>query len=423
MKKKIIDLGIPATAKQRIVIIGGGFGGLTLTQKLSSEKFQTVLLDEHNYHSFLPLLYQVSIGGLEPDSIAYPLRKSLRRKDTFFRMERISRICPDENLVETLSGDLKYDYLIVATGSKPNFYGNESIAKNSLTLKSIPEALNLRSWLFQNLEHASLENDLHRFSVVIVGGGPTGVEIAGAIADIRNHALPKDYPELKFQDSKIYLIESSGKLLGMMSKTASEYSEKYLRQMKVEVMMNQSVKDFSGTTVSLSTGQLIETNILIWTAGVLGNPVDGLDPKTLLKNLRYRVDNYNRISGHENIFAIGDVAAMASENEKGHPMLAPVAIQQAKNLADNLNRNTGHWNKFHYLNKGVLATVGRNKALADIGSFHLHGFFAWLIWVFVHLMTLVGFRNRIIVFMNWLFNYFSFGSTIRLIIRPFRKEK
>jgi NADH dehydrogenase len=421
-KKNIVDLGVPPTAEQRVVIIGGGFGGLQLMHALSTGKFQIVLLDKNNYHSFQPLLYQVAMGGLEPDSIAYPLRKTLRRRNIFFRMEQVTKINSERNVVETSSGNLSYDYLIIASGSKANFYGNENIENHSFTLKSIPDALNIRSWLFQNLEAAVMDHNVHHFTIVIVGGGPTGVEIAGALADIKNHVLSKDYPELKLDEAKIYLIEAGDKILGPMSKTASFYSEKYLKDMQVEVIKNQSVKDFTGTTVLLSNGKTIETNILIWTAGVLGNSISGLDEKSLLKNQRYKVDRYNRIAGHENIFAIGDVAFMETEDGKGYPMLAPVAIQQAKNLANNLNRNSGHWKEFNYINKGVLATVGRNKALSDIGSFHLHGFFAWIIWVFVHLMTLVGFRNRIIVFINWILNYFSFGSAIRLIIRPFRKK-
>jgi NADH:ubiquinone reductase (H+-translocating) len=421
--KEIIDLGIPASSLKRIVIIGGGFAGINLIKKLSSEKFQIVLLDKNNYHQFQPLLYQVAMGGLEPSSIAYPLRKILKSKLLHYRMAEVKQIHPEENYLDTSEGRLNYDYLVIATGSKSNFYGNESIAKNALTLKSIPDALDIRSWLFQNLEAAVLNHDMSLSTIVIVGGGPTGVEIAGALAEIKNHVLPKDYPELQFQNAKIYLIESGDKVLGVMSETASKYAEKYLRDMNVNLMLNQRVENFSGTTVSLAGGETIETHILIWTAGVLGHPIAGLDEKSLLKSQRYIVDSFNRIVQYENIFAVGDTAAMKNPEGESHPMLAPVAIQQAGNLANNLNRNNPEdWKEFYYFDKGVLATVGRNKALADFGSLNLHGLFAWLIWVFVHLMTIVGFRNRLFVFTNWVMNYFSFGSAIRLIIRPIIKK-
>ncbi|CAN5433075.1 NAD(P)/FAD-dependent oxidoreductase [soil metagenome] len=416
----IADLGIRKSSKQRIVIIGGGFAGLKLSKKLSKKKYQVVLLDRNNYHTFQPLLYQVAMGGLEPDSIAHPFRRSIRGASLFFRMVNVLRINPEEHSLTTSEGNLKFDQLIIASGSKSNYFGNDKIEKNAFSLKSIPGALDIRSWIFQNLELAVLQRKSEvMINIVIVGGGPTGVEIAGALSDLKNNVLPRDYPELSFSHFKIFIIEGSKRILNAMSDDASVHSRKYLEKMGVEIKTDHLVKDFDGARVVLNTGEMIPTNILIWSAGVTGNAVDGISESVNYKNLRYKVDRYNRILGHENIYAVGDVASMEDPFGKDHPLLAPVAIQQANNLARNLNiTNARPWKKFSYKDKGVLATVGRNKALADFGRFHIHGFFAWIIWVFVHLMTLVGFRNRLIVFVNWLISYISFESAIRLIIRP-----
>ncbi|MBI3500975.1 MAG: NAD(P)/FAD-dependent oxidoreductase [Bacteroidetes bacterium] len=414
------DLGIPETFQKRIVIIGGGFGGLKLSELLSPSLFQIVLLDKNNYHNFQPLLYQVATGGLEAESIAYPLRKSLG-KNVFFRMMDAEIIFPEKNLVQTSAGNLSYDFLVIASGSKPNFYGIKSIEKNSFTLKSVPDALDIRSWLFQNLETAAYEKEIvEPLSVVIAGGGPTGVEVAGALADMKNHILPRDYRELNFRLAKIYLIEAGERLLGAMSIKSSEHAYNYLRTMGVEIILKQSVKSFDGNEVLLSDGRIIHTKIFLWNAGVIGNFIPGLKEECILKNQRIAVDAYNKVSGYTNIFAIGDAACA----EQPHPMLAPAAIQQAKNLAHNLNlsgANHAQWKKFQYTDKGVLATVGRNKAVSEIKNIKLYGFIAWLIWVFVHLMALVGFRNRVIVFTNWVINYFSYNSAIRLIIHPAKK--
>jgi NADH dehydrogenase len=414
------DLGIQKTSLKRVVVVGGGFGGLKLAQKLSPSKFQVVLLDKNNYHNFQPLLYQVATGGLEADSIAYPLRKTLG-KNVFFRMLNVENINPEKNILTTSEGDLQYDILVIATGSKPNFYGIESIEKNSFPLKAVTDALNIRSWLFQSLESAVLEKNNEPLSVAVVGGGPTGVEVAGALADLKDHVLPHDYRELNFRLAKIYLIEASGKLLGAMSPQASAHAQDYLKKMNVEIILNLSVKNYDGNELLLSDGRIIKTKILIWSAGVMGNPIPGLKEDCILKNKRIAVDAYNKVIGYENIFAIGDIASA----EPPHPMLAPAAIQQAQNLARNLNtirENSTGWTKFVYKDKGVLATVGRNKAITEIGKVKMYGFIAWVIWIFVHLMTLVGFRNRVIVFTNWVINYFKYDSAIRLIIRPVNKK-
>jgi NADH dehydrogenase len=420
----LLNLGIPSATKKRVVIIGGGFAGLKLARKLSRKKFQVVMIDKNNYHCFQPLLYQISMGGLEPDSIAFPLRKWLRKKSAFFRMTDVYEIVPGENKLVTADGILSYDILIIATGSKTNFFGNKEVEKNALVLKSIPGALDIRSWIFQNLEEAVYEKRKDDFlNIVVVGGGPTGVEIAGAFADLKKHVLPKDYSELLFSGFKIIIVEGSDKLLGAMSSTASRYATDALKKMGVEIKVKTQLKEYDGLEAVLSTGEKIRTHILIWSAGVIGNPISGISSDSLHKNLRYKTDSFNRIEGYENIYAVGDVAAITTNNEPAHPMLAPVAIQQAGNLVHNLNlSSSSSWKKFKYFNKGVLATIGRNKAVADFGPLHFTGFIAWIIWVFVHLMTLVGFRNKIIVFTNWLVSYLTFDSAIRLILRPLKNK-
>ena len=421
----IDNLGVPETARQRVVIVGGGFAGLRLARKLSREKFQVVLLDRNNYHNFQPLLYQIAMGGLEPDSIAFPLRRWLRRKKAVFRMAKVEKILPSENRIMTDHGSISYDHLVIASGGSTNFFGNKRLEENALTLKSIPGALDIRSWIFQNLEAAVFANPKGEFlNVVIIGGGPTGVEIAGALADLRKHVLPKDFSELKFSGYHIFLVEASEKILGTMSESASVYARKALDKMGVIIKTNTRLEEYDRAEAHLSDGEVIPTEVLIWSAGVTGNPIPGLSESSLHKNQRYKVDKFNRIIGYENIYAVGDAAAVAPDFGTAHPMLAPVAIQQAANLANNLNNTTPKpWKGFHYVNKGVLATIGRNKAVADFGRLHFHGFIAWIIWVFVHLMTLVGFRNRIIVFTNWLISYITFESAIRLIVRPLKKRK
>ena len=382
------------------------------------------MLDRNNYHCFQPLLYQISMGGLEPDSIAFPLRKLLRKKAAYFRMTNVEEIIPEENKVVTSSGTLTYDFLIIASGSKSNFFGNKGVEKNALTLKSIPGALDIRSWIFQNLEDAVYEKRKMEFlNIVVVGGGPTGVEIAGALADLKNHVLPKDYSELYFSGFNIIIVEAGDKVLGTMSDTASTYATKVLKKMGVEIKTNQLLKEYNGSEAELSSGEKIQTHVLIWSAGVIGNPIQGISANALHKNQRYKIDRFNRVLGYENIYAVGDVAALTPDLGPPEPMLAPVAIQQANNLVRNLNLTTAkQWKKFKYFNKGVLATIGRNKAVADFGPLHFTGFIAWIIWVFVHLMTLVGFRNKIIVFINWLVSYLTFDSAIRLILRPLKQK-
>lgn len=427
--KDAISTNIPDTDKPRIVIVGGGFAGIELAKTLGKEgPFQVVLFDKYNYHTFQPLLYQVATAGLEPDSIAAPLRRIFEgHKDFYFRMAKVNKVLPGQNLIDTSIGSLHYDYLVIATGSMTNYYGNQELKKNALPMKELTQALDLRSKILQNYESALLTEDpIKRSSlldIVIVGGGPTGVELGGAIAELRKHVLPADLPEIDFSTMRIILIESGPKLLGVMSPNASEKSYKYLKDFGVEIKLNVSVKSYDGNKIALSDGSFLYSQTLIWAAGVTGNTLDGLNPE-VIKGGRYQINEYNMVQGYGNIFAIGDIGAMTSEKlPKGHPMLAQVAMQQGKLLAKNLKEL--HHKKplqpFKYKDLGSMATVGRNRAVVDLPRFKFAGIFAWFVWMFVHLLSLVGFRSKLTTLINWIWNYFTYDRATRIIVRPWRK--
>ena len=420
---------IPETKLKRIVIIGGGFGGIELAKRLGKKRFQVVLLDKNNFHTFQPLLYQVATGGLEPDAIAYPIRKIFSgRKNFIFRMAEAIEVKIKEHILVTSIGEIYFDMLVIATGSTTNYFGNHEIQNNSVSLKSVTNALDMRSLLLQNFEKMLNEDNESEKSkylnIVIAGGGPTGVETAGAFAELKKHVLPNDYPELDFSRVNIHLVEAGDKTLGVMSSQASRKSKEFLLKMGVKVWLKTKVDSCTADQVVLSDGRKIDCNIFIWTAGVMGKTIKGIPEDRIIKGNRVLVDVYNRLTGFEDIFVIGDVAAMTDDDGKPeiHPMLAPVAIQQAKNLAYNLNGKNNSWRKFSYRDLGSMATIGRNKAVADFKIIKLQGLFAWFIWMFVHLMSIVGFRNRLIVFINWLWNYVSYDRAIRLIIRPYSKK-
>ncbi len=423
-------LNIPDSNLPRIVVIGCGFGGLHLVKKLNKKPYQVVMIDKHNYHTFQPLLYQVATAGLEPDSIAYPIRHIFRgQKDFYFRMAKAESIDADNNILKTSIGDIDYDHLIIATGSSTNYFGMKSIQDLGIPMKSVPEALNLRSIILQSFEAASLTSDLREreqlMNFVIVGGGPTGVELSGAIAELKTHVLPNDYPDLDFRRMSIHLLEMQPNVLPPMSKTAQEKATKYLESLGVQVWTETQVKGYDGKTVKTNKKDLPASN-LIWAAGVSGTLISGLKEKEDFDRGRYIVNAYNQVGNHQNIYAIGDVASMiTNETPKGHPMLAQVAIQQGLNLAKNLEnwRKKQAVTKFKYNDKGSMATIGRNRAVADIGKLHLGGFPGWFLWMAVHLFSLVGFRNRMVVLLNWFFNYFSYDKKIRLIIRPVIRNK
>ncbi len=424
-------MNIPRSNYPRIVIIGGGFGGISLAQKLRKQEVQVVLLDKHNYHTFQPLLYQVSTGGLEPDSIAYPLRKVLNGyKNAFFRLAEVTEIMPEKRMLQTSIGELSYDYLVIATGSETNFFGNDELEKHAMAMKSIPQSLNLRSMILENFEQALLTDEYHErnalMNFVIVGGGPTGVELAGALAEIKKGILPKDYPDLDTRRAQINIIQAREHLLDAMSEKASKKAEDFLEELGVQVWKNVRVTSYDGKTVRTNTDLTFETATLIWAAGVKGATIKGIDAKEIIAaGNRIKVDEYNRVIDYPEIFAIGDIACMQSdEAPKGHPMMAQPAIQQGNNLGDNLIRLVNDkplW-PFVYKDKGSMATVGRNKAVCDLKNIRFQGVFAWFVWMFVHLFFLIGFRNRVVVFINWVYNYIRFDREARLIIRPYKRD-
>ncbi len=423
-------MNIPETSFPRVIIIGGGFAGISKAKTLANKNIQVVLIDKHNYHTFQPLLYQVSSAGLEPDSIAYPLRKIIKKhKNSFFRLANVEYIDTATNEVITSIGNLAYDYLVIATGTKTNFFGNKTIKANSMPMKKVPQALNIRSLILQNLEKAAIADtydDRCAFlNFVIVGGGPTGVELAGAIAELKNHILPRDYRDLNPGDMQIHLLEGNDRLLPPMSAHASLKAKEFLKKLGVSVHCSTFVKDYDGKTVITNSNLELQSETLIWAAGVTGAPINGIHEGELMdRSNRYRVNHFNQVEGYSNILAMGDIALMQTEAyPHGHPQVAQPAIQQGKLLGKNLMKliEGKPLKPFVYHDKGTMATIGRNKAVVDLKHYKFAGFFAWFVWMFVHLMALVGFRNRVIVFFNWSYNYINFDKAARLIIRPFKK--
>lgn len=420
----------PSVNFPKVVIVGGGFGGIQLAKKLKNKEVQVLMLDRHNYHTFQPLLYQVATGGLEADSIAFPLRKIFKGQRNFlFRNTDVLSIIPEKNIIQTTVGDFDYDYLVLATGSDTNFFGSKELEHFTMPMKTIPEALNLRSMLLQNLEEALMEHEPVKkaalLNFVVVGGGPTGVELSGALSELKRHVLKKDYPELDIAAVNIYLIEGSDVLLGPMSTQAQRSAKEFLIEMGVTVKTGVTVVSYDGNLIKLSSGEEIVSKNVLWSAGVKGAFPEGISKEHIVRGGRIKVDRFNRIEGFQNIFAIGDVAAMITdETPNGHPGVAPVAMQQGKLLAKNLIRiiNKEEPEPFKYFDKGSMATVGRNRAVVDIGKIRFQGVFAWFVWMFVHLMSLVGFRNKLVVFVNWIWSYFSYDRGTRLIIRPFNRE-
>jgi len=423
-------MNIPDINLKRIVVVGGGFGGLRLAKKLSTKDFQVVLLDKHNYHAFQPLLYQVATAGLEPDSIAHAIRQIFAKKENFFfRIANVERIDTGQQRIYSDIGDIHYDYLVMATGSDTNYYGNQNIEKNAMPMKSIPEALDLRSLILQNLEKALLTNDLDEryrlMNYVIVGGGPTGVELAGAMGELKKHILPHDYPDLDIRRMNVHLIQGAERLLPTMSENASEKALKYLEELGVQVWFDMLVKDYDGKIITTDK-RPFEATTLIWAAGVKGTLIPGIEGEGVIAGGRYVVNEFNQIKGFENIFAIGDVALMITdENPQGDPMVAQVAIQQGKLLAENFEniKSKKELKPFRYKDKGSMATIGRDKAVVDLPGWKFAGWFAWFVWMFVHLVSLVGFRNKVVALMNWVIQYFQYNKSVRLIIRPYKGRK
>ena len=425
-------MNIPRSSFPRIVIIGGGFAGISLAKKLRNKKVQVVLLDKHNYHNFQPLMYQVATGGLEPDSIAYPIRKIVQEyKDFYFRLAEVREIDAKNNTIYADIGELKFDYLVIATGSKTNYFGNKEIERNSMAMKTIPQSLNIRSLILENFEQALLTNDIDErhslMNFVLVGGGPTGVELAGALAEMKKAILPKDYPDLDVRKMEINLIQSGDRILNTMSENASEKAEKFLLNLGVSVWKNVRVTGYDGKTVTTNSDLSFDSATVIWTAGVQGALPHGLKADSFIKNVdRIKVNQFNQVEGYDNLFAIGDIAVMTSEEyPQGHPMMAQPAMQQGRLLAENVIRllDKKELKPFVYKDKGSMATIGRNKAVVDLPNYKFSGVFAWFVWMFVHLFSLIGFKNKAVVFLNWVYNYIRFDREARLIMRPYKKRK
>lgn len=421
---------LPKTSKKRVVIVGGGFAGLKLIDNLDSKLFQVVLIDQNNYHQFPPLLYQVASSGLEPSSICFPYRKLLRnKKDVYFRLATFESVDAEKNVIYTSIGELAYDYLVMATGTTTNFYGMQAIEKVVIPMKSVEEAMQLRNTLLLGMEEAlnasSIEQEISRLNVVIVGGGATGVEIAGAISEMKRYVVPKDYPDLKSSRMKVYLIEGTDKLLGAMSESSSNHSLESLQQMGVQVLLNKKVIDYKDGYVLFDDGDTILTQTLIWVSGVVGNEVSGFQKEQFGRGRRVLVDEYNRVNGFNNIYALGDICLQTEANySNGHPQVAPVAIQQGKLLGQNLKAMQLNKSRkpFRYKNQGSLATIGRNKAVADLKSINLHGFPAWAVWMLVHLRSILGIKNKVMVLIDWMWNYITYDQSSRFIFFIPKKE-
>lgn len=414
---------------KRVVIVGAGFAGLTLAKKLSSPFFQVVLIDKNNYHQFQPLLYQVATAGLEPSSISFPLRKIFQHNpNVFIRVAEVESIQSTHNRVNTTVGSIQYDYLVLANGADTNYFGMHTLQQHSFSMKSVSEALLLRNTLLQNYEKALTsreeEEKIALLNIVIVGGGPTGVELAGALAEMKSSILPKDYPELNFGQMHVHLMEAAPRLLGSMSEDSGVKVNDYLANLGVHVHTGAAVLNYDGHTVRLKDGGLLYSRCVVWAAGIKGSVLKGI-PESAIYQSRLLVNEFNRVSGMENVFAIGDNSIMpSSDHPKGHPQVAPVAMQQASLLAVNLKRmmKGEELMPFKYRNKGNMATVGRNLAVAEFGGFKMNGIIAWFAWMMIHLMSIIGLKNRILILVNWIWQYITYDQSLRLIIRPSDKK-
>lgn len=414
-----------AGSMKRVVIIGGGFAGFELAKKINKKYYQVVLIDKNNYYQFQPLFYQVATAGLDPSSISYPHRKGFQKeKNIHFRMCVAEYVEPQQKIVKTDIGDIAYDYLVISTGCDTNYFGNDSLKESTFALKSVSESLLLRNRILLSFEQAlsprNEEELKEMLSFVIVGGGATGVELSGALADMRKSILPKDYPEIDFSKMEIHLVDASPRLLFAMSEKASEGAAKALTKRGVIIHQNVFVKSYEKPYVEMSNGLELRSRNVFWVAGVKPNSLKGLDESAYDRG-RLVVNEYNQVQGYENIFAIGDTALLISaKSPKGHPQVAQVALQMAKRLAKNLNNEVDgkSWEKFVYSDRGSLATIGRNAAVADLGKFRFGGWFAWWLWLFVHIVSIVGMRNRLSVFIDWVWSYLNYDVSLRLFIRP-----
>lgn len=426
-----MQLNIPKTGQKRILIAGGGFAGLKLATKLSGSDYQVVLIDKNNFHQFQPLFYQVATAGLEPSAISFPLRKIFQKsRNVIIRVAEITGVNPEKRELITTLGSINYDILVLAMGVDTNFFGMNQIAQNAIPMKSVAEALSLRNRILQNFEDALIETNAEKqkalLTIVIVGGGPTGVEVSGTLAEMKKFILPKDYPELDFSKMNIYLLEAGSRLLSSMNEKSSTQADTYLNNLGVKVICNAQVSDYDGEKVTVGNEMKIATRTLVWAAGVAGKKTDGLNPELYVRGNRIKVNSYNQVEGYTDIYALGDNAYMTEEKyPNGHPQVATPAIQQGKLLAQNLiqQQKNKPMKPYSYFNKGSMATIGRNLAVVELPFVRFYGFFAWLTWMFVHLMAIVGVKNRLLVFINWFWNYITYDQSLRLIIKPYSKKE
>lgn len=414
--------------REKIVIIGGGFAGLQLAKTLNNKNKKVIVIDRMNHHMFQPLFYQVACGRIEPSNISFPFRKIFQRsRNTQYRMTEVQRIVPEQNKIITNDAEFSYDKLIIATGCKTNFFGNKEMENLAFGMKNTQEAIAIRNHILLTFEKLIIErkrSDDGNWNIVIVGSGPTGVELAGAFAEMKSDILPRDYPNMNFNDLNIILISSTEKPLGVMSQEAQDKSEQYLKQLGVKFLSSERVTGYDGNKVFLESGKEIESNNVIWAAGVTGNVIEGLNPEVMVRN-RYKTDRYNRVLGYENIFAIGDIAYMETPKyPNGHPQVANVAINQGKNLGQNiLKTHLSDWKEYEYEDLGSMATIGKHRAVVDLPKFKFQGIFAWYFWMFLHLMLILSVRNKIAIFFNWMWSYLNKDSSLRLIIIPNKSNR
>lgn len=422
-----MSINIQRNQKKRVVIVGGGLGGLRLAEDLYGSGMQVVLIDKNNFHQFPPLIYQIASAGIDPSSISFPFRQIFRkRKDFYFRMAEARMVDTEKKILQTSIGKIDYDYLVLAAGATTNFFGNKNIEEWAIPMKTVPEAMGLRNALLSNFERAltcaTEEERQELLNVVIVGGGATGVEIAGALSEMKRYVIPYDYPDMDSSLMHIYLIEAGDRLLAGLSQESSQKAYDFLKSMGVDIQFGKMVTDYRDHKVIMKDGTEIPTRTFLWVSGIRANAMPGIDESHLGRGFRFKVDEYNRIPGVEDVFAIGDQCLQTSDAAypNGHPQVAQVAIQQAKNLAKNLKKivkgaDSSQLTAFHYNNLGSMATIGRNKAVVEIGKFRSQGFFAWVLWLVVHLRSILGVKNKVMVLLNWLWKYISYNDSIRMI--------
>lgn len=413
--------------REKIVIIGGGFAGLQLAKSLNNKRKKVIVIDKVNHHMFQPLFYQVACGRIEPSNISFPFRKIFQRsRNVQYRMTEVQKILPEQNKIITEDAEFTYDKLVIATGCKTNFFGNGKMEHLTFGMKNTQEAIAIRNHVLLTFEKLIIErkrSDDGNWNIVIVGSGPTGVELAGAFAEMKKDILPRDYPHMNFDNLNIILVSSTTTPLSVMSEESQQMSEKYLKELGVQFMSDEFVTDYDGDKVYMKSGKTIASNNVIWAAGVIGNIIEGLNPDVMIRN-RYKTDRFNRVLGYQNIYAIGDIAYMETPKyPQAHPQVANVAINQGKNLGRNfLRKSENDWKEYEYTDRGSMATIGKHRAVVDLPGFKFQGFLAWYFWMFLHLMLILSVRNKIAIFFNWMWSYLNKDSSLRLIIIPNKKN-